>query len=114
MIYDSLFSFKYSDREGTPAATMPDKISEGVKASRLKHLQNLQNSITLKRNRNLKGQKLMVLVEGPSKKGGQLTGRTGSNKVVNFDGNASMVGKLVEVAIKASYLNSLKGQVVEN
>jgi len=51
-------------------------------------------------------------VEGPSKKGGQLTGRTGSNKVVNFDGNAGMVGKLVEVAIKASYLNSLKGQVI--
>ena len=109
--FDSLFSFKYSDREGTPAERMPDKISEGVKASRLQRLQNLQNSITLKRNRNLKGQKLMVLVEGPSKKGGQLAGRTGSNRVVNFDGNAGMVGKLVEVTIKESYLNSLKGQV---
>ena len=90
---------------------MPDKISEGVKASRLERLQSLQNSITLKRNRNLKGQKLMVLVEGPSKKGGQLAGRTGSNRVVNFDGNAGMVGKLVEVTIKESYLNSLKGHV---
>jgi len=110
--FDSLFSFKYSDREGTPAAGMPDKISEGVKASRLQRLQNFQNSITLKKNRNLRGRQLTVLVEGSSKKGGQLTGRTGSNKVVNFDGNAGMVGKLVEVAIKASYLNSLKGEVI--
>ena len=110
--FDSLFSFKYSDREGTPAARIPDKISESVKASRLQRLQNLQNSITLKKNRNLKGRQLTVLVEGPSKKGGQLTGRAGSNKVVNFDGNAGMVGKLVEITIKESYLNSLKGQVI--
>ena len=91
---------------------MPDKINEDVKASRLKRLQELQNSITLEKNRRLKGRELTVLVEGPSKKGEQFSGRTGSNKVVNFDGNAGMVGKLVEVAIKASYLNSLKGQVI--
>jgi len=112
--FDSLFSFKYSDRDGTPAAKMPDKISEGVKVSRLKRLQTLQNSITLKKNRNLEGRQLTVLVEGTSKKGGQLTGRTGSNKVVNFDGNPGMVGTLVEVAIEAAYLNSLKGQVIEH
>ena len=95
--FDSLFSFKYSDREGTPAAKMPDKISKGVKVSRLKRLQDLQNSITLKKNRHLEGQKLTVLVEGTSKKGGQLTGRTSSNKVVNFNGDNHLVGKLVEV-----------------
>jgi len=110
--FDSLFSFKYSDREGTPAARMPDKISESVKASRLQRLQDLQNSITLKKNRNLKGRQLTVLVEGTSKKGGQFTGRTSSNKVVNFDGNAGMVGKLIEITVKASYLNSLKGEVI--
>ena len=110
--FDSLFSFKYSDREGTPAARMPDKISEGVKASRLQRLQDLQNSITLKKNHNLKGRQLTVLVEGISKKGGQFAGRTGSNKVVNFDGNAGMVGKMIEITVKESYLNSLKGQVI--
>ena len=108
--FDSLFSFKYSDREGTPAARMPEKIGEDIKISRLQRLQDLQNSITLKKNRKLEGRQLTVLVEGTSKKGGQLSGRTGSNKVVNFDGNTRMVGKLVEVVIKESYLNSLKGE----
>jgi tRNA-2-methylthio-N6-dimethylallyladenosine synthase len=109
--FDSLFSFKYSDREGTPAAKMPDKISKDVKVSRLQRLQDLQNSITLKKNRHLEGRQLTVLVEGTSKKGGQLMGRTGSNKVVNFDGDNHLVGKLVEVTIQESYLNSLKGEL---
>jgi tRNA-2-methylthio-N6-dimethylallyladenosine synthase len=110
--FDSLFSFKYSDREGTPAAKMPDKISKSVKVSRLKRLQDLQNRITLTKNRHLEGRQLTVLVEGASKKGGQLTGRTGSNKVVNFDGDDRLVGKLVEVIIRESYLNSLKGEIM--
>ena len=110
--FDSLFSFKYSDREGTPAAGMRDKVGEAIKMERLQRLQELQNRITLKKNRKLAGQQLTVLVEGTSKKGGQLTGRTASNKVVNFDGDAQMVGKLVEVVIKESYLNSLKGEAI--
>lgn len=111
--FDSLFSFKYSDREGTPAARMSNKVSEGVKVSRLRRLQDLQNSITLEKNRHLEGLRLTVLVEGTSKKGGQLTGRTSSNKVVNFDGNHGLTGKQVEVVIRASYLNSLKGELIE-
>ena len=110
--FDSLFSFKYSDREGTPAANMPDKVSKDVKVLRLKRLQDLQNSITLTKNRHLEGRKLTVLVEGKSKKGGQLTGRTSSNKVVNFDGDDCLMGKLVEVVIQESYLNSLKGELI--
>ena len=110
--FDSLFSFKYSDREGTPAAGMSDKVREEIKIERLQRLQKLQNRITLKKNRELEGRQLTVLVEGTSKKGGQLTGRIASNKVVNFDGDAQMVGKLVEVVIKESYLNSLKGEAI--
>ena len=53
--FDSLFSFKYSDREGTPAAEMPEKISENVKIARLQKLQDIQNSITLKKNQELGG-----------------------------------------------------------
>jgi len=52
-------------------------------------------------------------VEGASKKGEQLTGRTPSNKVVNFDGDVTLAGRLVEVVIKASYLNSLKGETID-
>ena len=110
--FDSLFSFKYSDREGTPAAKMPEKVSKGVKVSRLQRLQDLQNCITLTKNRHLEGRRLTVLVEGTSKKGGQLTGRTSSNKVVNFDGDGHLVGNLVEVVIQESYLNSLKGELI--
>jgi tRNA-2-methylthio-N6-dimethylallyladenosine synthase len=72
---------------------MPDKISEDIKIKRLQRLQDLQNRITLQKNRRLEGQQLTVLVEGTSKKGGQLTGRTASNKVVNFDGDARNGGK---------------------
>ncbi len=110
--FDSLFSFKYSDREGTPAARMKEKIDEKVKSSRLSDLQDLQNRITLKKNRALIGRKLSVLVEGESKKGEQLTGRTASNKVVNFEGESALTGKLLEVEIKEAYLNSLKGRII--
>jgi len=110
--FDSLFSFKYSDREGTPAERMKDKVSDAVKVSRLKILQDLQNSITFKKNRTLEGKLLTVLVEGTSKKGGQLTGRTSSNKVVNFNGEAHMIGSMVEVAIQKSFINSLKGKII--
>ena len=110
--FDSLFSFKYSDREGTPAAEMSEKISEKVKIARLQRLQGIQNGITLKKNQQLVGRRMTVLVEGASKKGEQLTGRTPSNKVVNFDGDVTLAGRLVEVVIKASYLNSLKGETI--
>ena len=110
--FDSLFSFKYSDREGTPAAEMSEKICEKVKIARLQRLQDIQNGITLKKNRQLVGRRMTVLVEGASKKGEQLTGRTPSNKVVNFDGDVTLAGRLVEVVVKASYLNSLKGEKI--
>ena len=110
--FDSLFSFKYSDREGTPAARMQDKVSDPVKVSRLKRLQDLQNSITLKKNRTLEGKQLTVMVEGTSKKGDQLTGRTSSNKVVNFSGETRLIGELVEVVIQNSFINSLKGEMI--
>ncbi len=111
--FDSLFSFKYSDRKGTSAEKMGGKINEIVKASRLNVLQDLQKKITLKRNKALEGRQLEVLVEGTSKRGGQLTGRTASHKVVNFISKHSEIGNLHTVTIKQSYLNSLWGEIVE-
>ena len=111
--FDSLFSFKYSERKGTFAEKMDGKIHEIVKASRLNILQDLQKKITLKRNKALEGRQLEVLVEGSSKRGGQLTGRTASHKVVNFISNTSQVGSLDTVTIKHSFLNSLWGEVVK-
>ena len=109
--FDSLFSFKYSDRKGTLAAKMGDKIDEADKSSRLSALQNLQKQISLKKNRALEGRRLEVLVEGYSKRGGQISGRTGSNKVVNFTGENSHIADIVTVHIKHGFLNSLHGEL---
>jgi tRNA-2-methylthio-N6-dimethylallyladenosine synthase len=109
--FDSLFSFKYSDRKGTVAAKMDDKVGETDKSLRLSVLQSLQKKISLKKNRALEGKQLEVLVEGNSKKGGQISGRTGSNKIVNFNSNNNMIGRLVIVTVNRGLLNSLQGEL---
>ncbi len=108
--FDSLFSFKYSDRKGTMAQKMPGKIPEAEKASRLHILQHLQRQISLKKNRALEGRKVEVLVEGKSKKGEMLMGRTPSNKIVNFSCNNGKLGSLANVIIKNGLFNSLRGE----
>jgi tRNA-2-methylthio-N6-dimethylallyladenosine synthase len=109
--FDNLFSFKYSDREGTPAARMEGKIPEREKLERLARLQDLQRKITLKKNRELINKEVEVLVEGPSKKGQALTGRTITNKVVNFTCDNKYIGKLIDVTIKRVSFNSLSGEL---
>jgi len=112
--FDSLYSFKYSDRKGTLAESMQGKISETEKSSRLSVLQQLQKGITLKKNKRLEGMEVEILVEGGSKKGGQLTGRTDTNRVVNFDGDNKKIGSLVKVIIKLAFANSLWGELIVN
>ena len=112
--FDSLFSFKYSDRKGTLADEMDQKISEAVKASRLTLLQSIQKGITLEKNQGLEGKNLYILVEGNSKRGHQLSGRTDSNKIVNFTGINNMIGRLIKVNIKRSFLNSMWGEPVDS
>jgi tRNA-2-methylthio-N6-dimethylallyladenosine synthase len=109
--FDALFSFKYSDRKGTFAYKMSGKIDEAEKAARLSALQSYQRQITLEKNRALESKELEVLVEGRSKKGGQLTGRTGTNKVVNFECDPSYIGTLVKLKIKHGFQNSLQGEI---
>jgi tRNA-2-methylthio-N6-dimethylallyladenosine synthase len=106
--FDNLFSFKYSDRKGTLAFKMDDKIPEEVKSRRLKILQDLQKEITLRRNRELKGMQIEVLVEGQSKKGDQFSGRSGTNKIVNFTHNNCEIGDIVNVRITKCFFNSLQ------
>ena len=109
--FDNLFSFKYSDRGGTPAARMEGKIPEAQKLARLARLQDLQRKITLKKNRELINQNVEILVEGPSKKGLGLTGRTTSNKVVNFNCDNKYINELIIVTIKRASFNSLWGEL---
>ncbi|MBN1851027.1 MAG: tRNA (N6-isopentenyl adenosine(37)-C2)-methylthiotransferase MiaB [Deltaproteobacteria bacterium] len=112
--FDNLFSFIYSDRKGTVAEKMPGKISESDKITRLSILQNLQKEITLKKNRMLVGIDTQVLVEGYSKKGKQFTGRTRTNKIVNFLHENDIIGRLVQVKIDVAYINSLYGKVINS
>jgi tRNA-2-methylthio-N6-dimethylallyladenosine synthase len=107
--FDNLYSFKYSDRKGTLAEKMEGKIDDPEKSLRLETLQRLQNRITLEKNRALEGMEFEVLVEGYSKRSGQLTGRTTSNKVVNFPYNNNTIGGLVNVEIQHASANSLQG-----
>ena len=112
--FDNLFSFIYSDRKGTIAEKMDKKISESIKLSRLNILQTKQRGITLKKNKMLEGKEEEVLVEGLSKKGDQYTGRTLSNKVVNFSSEFNVNNSLVKVLIKKSFFNSLQGVLINN
>lgn len=109
VLFDGLFSFKYSDRAGTVAEKMGDKVSEQAKTYRLEALQALQREITLQKNRAQEGKILEVLVDGPGKRSGQITGRSGTNRVVNFKGDSSMIGRFVKVMITEGLANSLRG-----
>jgi len=110
--FDDLFSFKYSQRKGTRAAQFMDKVEEKVKQDRLSILQEIQKGITLQKNQELEGRVEEVLVEGRSKQSDQdVTGRTRSNKIVNFEGNLELLGKLVYVRIKKACPHSLRGEI---
>jgi tRNA-2-methylthio-N6-dimethylallyladenosine synthase len=112
--FDGLFSFKYSDRKGTKAEHLEKKVAEEEKSRRLTLLQALQKGITLQKNRLMMGKVLDVLVEGRSKRGEQLSGRTDTNKIVNFDGDNIYIGKLVKVNIEDAYPHSLRGKLIQN
>ena len=90
---------------------MKGKIPEDQKLVRLDRLQRLQREITLRKNKELVGKIIEVLVEGKSKKGEQLTARTGTNKVVNFAYNNIYISSLVNVKIKRASFNSLWGEL---
>ncbi|MFA4911946.1 MAG: TRAM domain-containing protein, partial [Desulfobacteria bacterium] len=93
------------------ASTLPEKVDDQVKGKRLSILQTYQKLFTLTKNRELEGKKEEILVEGPSKTNPmRLTGRTRSNKVVNFEGSSDLTGCIVSVRIKRAFLNSLEGE----
>ncbi|WP_439256586.1 MULTISPECIES: tRNA (N6-isopentenyl adenosine(37)-C2)-methylthiotransferase MiaB [unclassified Lonepinella] len=111
--FDMSFSFIYSARPGTPAADLPDDVSEEEKKQRLYLLQQRINNQAAQFSRAMLGTEQRVLVEGPSKKDiMELTGRTETNRIVNFKGTPDMIGKFVDIKITDVYTNSLRGDVV--
>ncbi|GAB3290979.1 tRNA (N6-isopentenyl adenosine(37)-C2)-methylthiotransferase MiaB [Pseudidiomarina andamanensis] len=111
--YDMSFSFIYSARPGTPAADLPDDVSEDTKKQRLQLLQQRLNQQAHAHARRMLGTEQRILVTGPSKKDPmELSGRTENNRVVNFMGTPDMIGKFVDVKVTDVFVNSLRGEVL--
>ena len=112
--YDSAFTFLYSIRSGTPAATMENQIPEETKMTRFKQLVSVVNESGLSNNLRMVGKKELVLVEGVSKNNPKrLTGRTETHKLVNFEGNAEWIGTIIPVTITEAKTFSLLGECCE-
>ena len=108
--FDGIFSFCFSPRKRTAAASLPDRVPPDAARSRLRALQELQKGITRKKFEGMEGTRVEVLVEGFSKNSREeLAGRTRTNRIVNFRGPVHMIGKLVEVEIVKGFANSLRG-----
>lgn len=111
--FDYAYTFLYSRRTGTPAAQKAEQVSGEVRKRRFDELLKLQNRISREINGRLGGTVTEILVEGPSKNDmNMMTGRTRTNKIVNFKGSAGLTGKLVNVRIDKTGTWSLDGTLV--
>jgi len=111
--FDGLFSFVYSPRPYTQALTYDGVVPRETALKRLSTLQKVQRGITLAKNRVMEGTIVDVLVEGVSKHSlNDVTGRTRTNKIVNFRGHEDLMGKTVAVEIIKGYANSLRGELM--
>ncbi|TWT28221.1 tRNA (N6-isopentenyl adenosine(37)-C2)-methylthiotransferase MiaB [Planomicrobium sp. CPCC 101110] len=112
--YEMAFTYIYSPREGTPAAKMEDNVPMEVKKERLRRLNAVVNEYAAAAMKAYDGQIVEVLVEGESKKNPDvLSGYTAKNKLVNFVGPKSIIGKLVKVKITTTKTWSLNGELLE-
>ena len=111
--FDQSFSFIYSPRPGTPAASLPDDVPMAVKKQRLSQLQARINEFAQEYSQQMIGSIQNVLVHGASKKdASESAGRTENNRVVNFDPQGQdLVGRIIPVKITAAYRNSLRGEL---
>ncbi len=112
--YDTIFSFIYSKRVGTPAAEMPDVMDEEQKHRNFDRMLSVQNEISKRKNDAYVGTEQTVLAEGVSKNNPDtLTGRTEGGKVVNFAAPDSLIGEFVKVKITKSQTWSLFGEWIK-
>jgi len=110
--FDKSFSFIYSKRPGTIAASLPDDVDQTVKKQRLGVIQDKLNENTEKISRLMIGSIQKVLVEGHSKKGSTLSGRTENMRTAHFQGNEDLIGQIVSVKITEGFANSLQGELI--
>jgi len=112
MYFDKSFSFIYSKRPGTIAASLPDDVDQTVKKQRLGVIQDKLNENTEKISKSMIGSIQKVLVEGHSKKGSTLSGRTENMRTTHFQGNEDLIGQIVSVKITEGFANSLQGELI--
>ncbi len=111
--YDSAFTFLYSIRKGTPAAEYPDQVPEAVKHERFDRLIEVIHGIQEEKSVWYQDRVLPVLVEGPSRTNKRmLTGRTESGRVVDFPGDPSLIGRIIDVRITKAQTFSNYGEPV--
>jgi len=110
--FDNAFLFKYSPRQGTPAASMPDALPLSVREERHGRLMKLVNDIAARRYQAMVGQTVTTLVEGISKRvATRMQGRTSCNRIVVFDGTRELQGRLVDVLINKAGSYTLYGDL---
>lgn len=110
--YAQAYSFKFSPRPGTPAATAAHQIPESTKAERLTYLQNLLSVQQNLFNKTFIGQQVPVLLNRRGIRPGQLSGRSPCMQAVTVTAPDNLIGKIVSVHIKQAYINSLEGQLI--
>ena len=111
--FDDSYSFMYSPRPGTPAASFTDQVPLEIKQARLARLQSAIDASAKAISERMVGGVERILVEGASRKNPrELAGRTSNNRTVNFSGRDQLVGKLVDVHITAAMAHTLRGEVL--
>ena len=111
--FDQGFVFKYSSRRNTPAADMPEQVSQAVKEERNQRLLEVVNASGARQHQRFVGQQVEILVEGPSKKNpARMMGRTRCNKIVIVDGVVRHSGGLLDVKIQRAGSFTLYGEAV--
>jgi tRNA-2-methylthio-N6-dimethylallyladenosine synthase len=110
--FKQVYVFKYSTRPGTAAAALDDDVAPDEKLRRNNDLLDLQDEISLRRNARFIGREVEVLVDGPTDRGSHLAGRTDGNHATIFDGDSSLAGAFVRVAVRRVTAAALYGDLV--
>ena len=109
--YAAAYSFKYSPRPGTPAASREDQVPDEVKSERLARLQDLLNSQSKAFNASCIGRRMPVLLEKPGRRAGQLSGRSPYLQPVHLEASAEVIGGIVDVIIDGVGAYSLSAHI---
>ena len=112
--YDNIYSFIYSKRSGTKAAAMPDAISDETKSKRMRTLLETQREISSEHYKRFIGRTMRVLVDDHAKKReGYLTGKSNEFIIVEFEGDASLIGQFVDVKITDAMNWAVAGHIIK-